>query len=55
MQYLISNIDGINALEDGRLMIFFRDCTPEIETDCVSFNQDGTFEPGYIFNSTKRG
>ncbi len=50
MKGQISDIEGINAIEDGRMIIFLKDETT-IVTDSVDFHPDGTFETGYIFNS----
>lgn len=46
--YMVSEIDGINALEDGRMLIFFKN-GDEIETDSVDFLPDGSIGFGYIY------
>lgn len=48
MEHLISNIDGINAIENGRMIVFYKDGST-IETDSIDFNEDGTFTLGYIY------
>jgi len=49
MENKISNIDGINAMENGTMFIFLKN-GDKIEVDSISFNDDGTFELGYIYD-----
>ena len=44
----IIDIVEIHATEDNTIIIFFID-GKSIETTEITFNQDGTFELGYIY------
>lgn len=44
----ISDIDRIVPVSHDRMVIFFKDDT-SIETTDIDFNDDGTFELGYIY------
>lgn len=46
------DIDCINALENGRMLIFFKNGT-KIETDQVDFLDNGKLEFGYVYSKTK--
>ncbi len=52
MDYIITDIDCITAIENGRLIVFLKSGV-RVETDSVDFLPDGGVDFGYIFNVIK--